>query len=118
MHAPTGTIIYFKASLTSDESADIKNYSKIHGTFPHESTVDQWFSESQFESYRELGYHEVMSSMQGEAPSGEPHTATANPADKKKKPSDLATVHKQLKDALTPFGFETSKLKPRGKNAG
>src|SRR6185369_1377802 len=26
-------------------------------TFPHESTADQWFSESQFESYRVLGSH-------------------------------------------------------------
>ena len=25
--------------------------------FPHESTIEQWFSESQFESYRALGYH-------------------------------------------------------------
>jgi hypothetical protein len=25
--------------------------------FPHESTADQWFDESQFESYRALGYH-------------------------------------------------------------
>ena len=25
--------------------------------FPHESTADQFFSESQFESYRALGYH-------------------------------------------------------------
>jgi len=25
--------------------------------FPHESTADQWFKESQFESYRALGYH-------------------------------------------------------------
>jgi hypothetical protein len=27
--------------------------------FPHESTVDQFFSESQFESYRMLGRHAV-----------------------------------------------------------
>ncbi len=63
MNAPTGTIIYFKASLTGDEPADVKNYARKHSTFPHESTVDQWFSESQFESYRVLGYHEVTSSI-------------------------------------------------------
>jgi len=60
-------IIYFKASLTGDESSDIKNYHTMHPQFPHETTVDQWFTESQFESYRELGYHEVMTSMLGEA---------------------------------------------------
>jgi len=63
INAPTGTIIYFKASLTGDEPADVENYAKMHATFPHESTVDQWFSESQFESYRVLGYHEVTSSI-------------------------------------------------------
>jgi hypothetical protein len=28
----------------------------VSKTFPHESTADQFFSESQFESYRRLGY--------------------------------------------------------------
>ena len=63
MNAPSGTIIYFKSSLTGDEPADINNYAKIHGPFPHETTVDQWFTESQFESYRLLGYHVVTSSI-------------------------------------------------------
>jgi hypothetical protein len=59
--APLGTIIYFKASLTGNESADVRNYKKEHASFPHESTIDQWFSESQFESYRQLGYQAVFS---------------------------------------------------------
>ena len=29
----------------------------MHPAYPHESTGDQWFSESQFESYRALGSH-------------------------------------------------------------
>jgi hypothetical protein len=29
----------------------------LHKDFPHESTADQWFSESQMESYRALGSH-------------------------------------------------------------
>jgi hypothetical protein len=33
-----------------------------HGQFPHEPTTDQFFSESQFESYRMLGSH-VMQQM-------------------------------------------------------
>jgi hypothetical protein len=68
INAPAGTIIYFKASLTGNESADVKNYKKAHDTFPHESTVDQWFSESQFESYRQLGYEAVYSSIHGTTP--------------------------------------------------
>lgn len=66
--APTGTIIYFKTSLTGNESADVRNYKKAHTLFPHESTVNQWFSESQFESYRQLGYQAVYSSIRNTPP--------------------------------------------------
>ena len=34
---------------------DVGNYASSSPTFPHESTADQWFGESQFESYRALG---------------------------------------------------------------
>jgi hypothetical protein len=68
--APTGTIVYFKASLTGDEPTDVKNYARTHAAFPHEWTVDQWFSESQFESYRQLGYYEVISSIRSSELSG------------------------------------------------
>ena len=30
-------------------------YGRSDKTFPHDSTANQWFSESQFESYRALG---------------------------------------------------------------
>ena len=33
------------------------NYRKTDPSFPHQATVDQWFDETQFESYRSLGYH-------------------------------------------------------------
>ena len=33
----------------------MRSYATAHKTFPHESTADQWFTESQFESYRSLG---------------------------------------------------------------
>lgn len=52
-----GVLVYLKSSLTSDEPADVLNYKTDHKTFPHETTVDQWFTESQFESYRRLGQH-------------------------------------------------------------
>lgn len=40
-----------------DEPADLLNYKLTHPGFPHQSTADQWFDESQFESYRKLGHH-------------------------------------------------------------
>ncbi len=54
-----GTLVYVKSSLTGDEPADVQQYGSGHGAFPHESTADQWFTESQFESYRALGEHMV-----------------------------------------------------------
>ncbi len=35
------------------------NYAAQNPSFPHQSTADQWFDESQFESYRRLGFHVV-----------------------------------------------------------
>ena len=54
-----GKLIYIKPTLCRNESADIVSYKKDNPKFPHESTGDQWFSESQFESYRELGFHAI-----------------------------------------------------------
>lgn len=51
-----GTLLYIKPSLLGNEHADILNYRKINKGFPHQSTVDQWFDEDQFETYRTLGY--------------------------------------------------------------
>jgi hypothetical protein len=53
--APDGVLVYIKPACYGDEPRDIYEYFKSHPTFPHESTSDQFFSESQFESYRMLG---------------------------------------------------------------
>jgi hypothetical protein len=53
--APDGVIVYIKPATYGDEPRDIYEYSKRNEMFPHESTSDQFFSESQFESYRMLG---------------------------------------------------------------
>ncbi len=54
-----GTVVLLKPSLTGDEPRDILNYANQNTSFPQEIIVDQWFSESQFESYRALGSHIV-----------------------------------------------------------
>ena len=56
-----GVVVYLKSTLTGDEPADILNYKKEHSSFPHDTTLNQWFSESQFESYRRLGHHVAVS---------------------------------------------------------
>ena len=52
-----GYLLYLKPCLTGSEPGDVLQYRSGHAEFPHESTSDQWFGESQFESYRRLGYH-------------------------------------------------------------
>jgi len=54
-----GYLVYLKPSLTDDEPRDLINYNRSNPTFPEETIVDQWFSESQFESYRMLGNHMI-----------------------------------------------------------
>jgi hypothetical protein len=51
-----GYVLYIKAGYHGIESAGVRAYALAHPDFPHESTADQWFSESQFESYRALGF--------------------------------------------------------------
>jgi MFS family permease len=53
----TGTLIFVRSSMTGDEPADIRNYAATHPAFPHNSTINQFFDEDEFESYRALGYH-------------------------------------------------------------
>ncbi|MBM3727225.1 MAG: hypothetical protein FJW40_17605 [Acidobacteria bacterium] len=59
-----GVLLYIKSSVTGDEPADIMQYRASSPTFPHESTGDQFFSENQFESYRNLGFHIGRTTMQ------------------------------------------------------
>ncbi len=52
-----GVLIYIKASLSGDENDYVTAYKAGHPTFPHETTMEQLFSEEQFECYRALGEH-------------------------------------------------------------
>jgi hypothetical protein len=54
-----GFLLYIKPTIYGSEPADVQNYARANAAFPHESTGDQMFSETQFESYRALGFHEV-----------------------------------------------------------
>jgi Patatin-like phospholipase len=52
-----GYLLYIKNCLTGDEPTDLINFKLQEPAFPHHSTIDQFFDESQFESYRHLGQH-------------------------------------------------------------
>ena len=57
--AKDGYLLYLKPGFSSDDSlpADVTAYGLANPAFPHETTADQFFSESQMESYRSLGSH-------------------------------------------------------------
>lgn len=55
----SGWLLYIKPTFYNTEGVDVRGYAYQHPTFPHESTTDQWFSESQLEAYRALGAHIV-----------------------------------------------------------
>ena len=57
--ARDGWLLYVKAAYYGVEPPDVYEYARANEQFPHESTVDQFFSESQFESYRVLGLHAI-----------------------------------------------------------
>ncbi len=61
-----GLILYIKPTYHGTESAGIVAYATANAAFPHETTADQFFSESQFESYRTLGF-EIMDGVLTEA---------------------------------------------------
>jgi hypothetical protein len=52
-----GLLVYCKSTMTGAEDADLLAYKNRVPTFPHLSTVNQWFAESTFEAYRALGLH-------------------------------------------------------------
>ena len=53
----SGHLLYLKPCLQGkdEEPVDVLQYQAQHPDFPHQSTLNQWFDESQFESYRKLG---------------------------------------------------------------
>ncbi len=76
-----GTLVYVKPALYSENyfPKDVYNYALSSADFPHETTADQFFSESQFESYRALGRHvinEICSNYDEKADRPEPPKAT------------------------------------------
>ena len=60
--APPGVLIYLKPAFYGREGyepRDVCQYAMSSLTFPHETTANQFFTESQFESYRALGSHVI-----------------------------------------------------------
>ena len=50
-----GRLLYLKLSFTGKEPEYLHYYKNANPLYPHESTSDQYFDETQFEVYRALG---------------------------------------------------------------
>ncbi|MGY5778527.1 GMC oxidoreductase [Rhizobium sp. LEGMi135b] len=48
-------VLLIKANLAPAISADVQNYAATHPSFPNQGTIDQFFDDDQWESYRSLG---------------------------------------------------------------
>ena len=60
-----GTLLYLKPMMLGDETPDVATYQASHKDFPHQSTSNQWYDESQTESYRMLGLQTVQDTCAG-----------------------------------------------------
>jgi len=52
-----GYLLYVKLSLTGNEGEFLRRYRTDDPAFPHDPTLNQFFTETQFEAYRSLGEH-------------------------------------------------------------
>jgi hypothetical protein len=52
-----GLLLYLKLSVTGNEPELVRRYRLVNPEFPHQSTLDQFFDQEQFEAYRQLGVH-------------------------------------------------------------
>lgn len=48
-------ILVLKPRLIASLAPDVQNYARTNPDFPNQTTIDQFFDEAQFESYRQLG---------------------------------------------------------------
>jgi hypothetical protein len=70
-------LIYIKPTYYYESApVDVRSYGAVNATFPHETTFDQWFGESQFESYRRLGEYLMCKLYEEQLPKMEPKHAT------------------------------------------
>jgi hypothetical protein len=66
----TSVLLLIKPTICGDELAPERNYGALNPDFPQQSTIDQFFDEAQWESYRALG--ETIATALFSTPDGKP----------------------------------------------
>jgi predicted acylesterase/phospholipase RssA len=51
-----GVLIWLSTTMIKKQKPDVSRYRETDSDFPFHSTIDQFFDQSQFEAYRQLGY--------------------------------------------------------------
>ena len=111
----SGWLLYVKPTYQGTERADVRSYASGSPDFPHESTTDQWFSESQLESYRALGANIAEYICSGGRGAGQDDASSggsppgAPPPDKLPDPATFAELQTVASQLLTA---DLSKLRP------
>jgi len=102
----TGTFIYIKSSMTGDEDEALRDYKHGCPSFPHEPTANQFFTETQFESYRRLGFHATGAALKSNSGVFEAivNASAGTPAERSEPAKAGAPASGQ---APTPAGLET-----------
>lgn len=86
------------------EPADILSFQQEQSNFPNEPTADQWFNESQFESYRRLGQHIVCAMW-------DPIQTDTDPSRKERITSGLRSRNRPEIEAALAAMFESLRQK-------
>jgi len=73
-------LILIKPTLLGDESVDLLTYQRLNPDFPQQPTIDQFFDEAQWESYRALGEYAIRAVFARHPPVA-PHQPSWQPAD-------------------------------------
>ena len=77
---------------------DVQGYAAKNKTFPHQTTTDQFFDESQFESYRALGQHSIDQwSKRKQKASATPAQSSSKEPDKQNRSGLLAAAMAALR---------------------
>jgi hypothetical protein len=110
-----GWLLYLKAGLHGTEPMDVLSYAMAHRAFPHETTANQFFTESQFESYRMLGYEIVRWALEcGGCPPPSPEMPAASTAGDRTPPEYL-TLDKVVGNLHRRMVEETGELRCDGR---
>ena len=77
IYAPNVSDAFVSFELEVPLKVGVRSYAMANIDFPHQSTANQWFTESQFESNRSLGF-EIMEDLLYRASKDEQHAAQPN----------------------------------------